>query len=238
MAIKNKDGSVYKLTSPNPVRKEQKQWNDTPMVLHNFDWQGLTLPDETAPATSFSSDIKQLNVSSVMEPPVKPVVVEPTPVETRTPVEPEPVEVKEPEPANEIEEIKKEIAIVVQETGTQPTEMEMPTYSSETQKFLNDQKLLMWCSPPVITEHIDHLYGENQRSVTYTTKFSFEGVIISQNDLQMKFWAPVKLTRNSIVFPRDTKTRKSRWWRITEIENKDGTIATCIPSDQSLNFSD
>jgi hypothetical protein len=206
------------------------------MVLHNFDWQGLTLPDETAPAQPFSSDLKQLNVASVMEPPVipKPVVVPPEPAEE----EPKPVEVKEPEPVSEIEEIKKEIAIVVQETGTQPTEVEMPSYSDDTQKFLNEQKLLMWCSPPVITEHIDHLYGENQRSITYTTKFSFEGVIISQNDLQMKFWAPVKLTRNSIVFPRDTKTRKSRWWRITEIESKDGTIATCIPSDQSLNFSD
>jgi len=201
------------------------------MVLHNFDWRGLTLPDETAPAKPFSSDIQELNVTSVMEPPVETVVVPPKPAEK--PKE-EPV-VKKPD---EIEEIIKEIAIVVQETGTQPTEVEMPIYSSETQKFLNDQKLLMWCSPPVITEHIDHLYGENQRSIDYTTKFSFEGVIMSQTDLEMKFWAPVKLTRNSIVFPRDTKTRKSRWWRISEIEERDGTIARCIPSDHSLNFSD
>ena len=200
------------------------------MVLHNFDWQGLTLPDETAPAQPFSSDMQDLNVTSVMETPVK-TVVPPKPAEK--PKE-EPV-VKKPD---EIEEIIKEIAIVVQETGTQPTEVEMPIYSSETQKFLNDQKLLMWCSPPVITEHIDHLYGENQRSIDYTTKFSFEGVIMSQTDLEMKFWAPVKLTRNSIVFPRDTKTRKSRWWRISEIEERDGTIARCIPSDHSLNFSD
>ena len=74
--IKNKDGSVYRLTSPNPVRKAQKQWSDTPMVLHNFAWEGLTLPDESAPAKPFSSDIKQLNVSAdvpvaVMEPPTR-----------------------------------------------------------------------------------------------------------------------------------------------------------------------
>lgn len=198
------------------------------MVLHNFDWQGLTLPDETAPAKSFSSDLKDLNVVSVIEPPVK-TVVPPKPVE-KPKVEEQVVEV--------IEEIKKEIAIVVQETGTKPIEVEMPTYDAETQKFLNEQKLIFWCSPPVITEHIDHLYGENQRSMEYTTKFSFEGVVISQNDLEMKFWTPAQLTRNSIVFPRDVKTRRSRWWRITEVEEKDGTLARCIPSDHSLNFSD
>lgn len=209
------------------------------MVLHNFDWRGLTLPDETAPAQPFSSDLQDLNQTSVMEPPVETVVIPPKPVEIPKEI------IEKPRIEESIEEIKKEIAIVVQETGIEPVEVAKPievaktlNYGSETQKFLNEQKLLMWCSPPVITEHIDHLYGENQRSISYTTKFSFEGVIMSQSDLEMKFWAPVRLTRNSIIFPRDTKTRKSRWWRIAEIETRDGTIATCIPSDQSLNFSD
>lgn len=215
MAIKNKDGSVYKLTSPNPVRKEQKQWTEAPMVFHNFDWQGLTLPDEAAPATPFSSDLKNLNISAP--------VIEPPKVEED----------------KYIEEIKKEISVVIEETIEEPVEViEESSYSLETQKFLNEQKVTMWCSPPVITEHIDHLYGENQRTIEYTSKFSFEGVIISQSDLEMKFWAPVKLTRNSIIFPRDVKTRKSRWWKIIEIEEKDGTLASCIMSEHSFNFSD
>tara|TARA_Y100000034_G_C6910429_1_gene424512 strand:- start:24906 stop:25478 length:573 start_codon:yes stop_codon:yes gene_type:complete len=190
------------------------------MILHNFDWQGLTLPDETAPATQFPSDIKDLNVSApILEPIVPDVKIEPT------------KEVKE------VEEVKKEIAIVVQEPGT-PVEVETPAYNSETQRFLNENKILMWCSPPVITEHIDHLYGENQRTIEYTTKFSFEGVIVSQEDLEMRFWSPVKLTRHSIIFPREVKSRRSRWWRIVEIEEKDGTFAKCIPSDHSPNFSE
>lgn len=224
MVIKNKDGSVYKLTSPNPIRKAQKQWSDTPMVFHNFDWKGLTLPDETAPSKSFTSDIKQLNVSpaelptAVMEPPAK--------VEVELPNIEEDKEI-----VNLVENID---SVAVEE----PVEVKIPTYNAETDKFLSEQKLVMWCSPPLITEQVDHLYGEKQRSISYTTKFSFEGIIISQSDLEMVFWAPVNLTRNSIIYPREVKTRRSRWWRIVEVKQKDGTIAKCIPSDHSLNFSD
>jgi len=117
-------------------------------------------------------------------------------------------------------------------------EVERPKYSEETQQFLDEQKITIWCSPPVITEHIDHLYGENQRTVSYTTKFSFEGIILNQNDLELNLWSPVRLTKNSIVFPRDVRTRKSRWWQIVEITERDGYCARCIPSLHSLNFSD
>lgn len=235
MAIKNKDESVYRLNSPNPIRKSQNHWGDTPMVLHNFDWQGLTLPDESAPAKPFPSNLKDLNVSTPVLKPSKPL--EKSDINIELPkIEPIEFDIEEDE---DIKEIKEEIAIVVQEVGIKPVEVvKASNYDKETQKFLDEQKILMWCSPPVIVEHIDHLYGENQRTIEYTTKFSFEGVIMSQSDLEMKFWAPIKLTRNSIIYPKEVKVKRSRWWKISEVENRDGTMATCIPSDHSLNFAD
>lgn len=217
MAIRDEQGNVYRLTSPNPIRRRQNQWNKTSLVLHNFTWQGLTLPDEST-SQPFSSDIEELNISTIEEiaPPKKEYIPE-------IKVEPE-------------KDIEEEISIAIQEVEKEIEETS--PYNQETQKFLDENKIMMWCSPPVITETIDHLYGENQRTIDYTTKYSFEGVIISQNDLEMSFWTPIDITRNSIIFPVDLKKRRSRWWRVIETEKKDGTVARCTLSEHSLDFSD
>lgn len=36
MAIKNKDGTIYQLTKPNPIMSNQELWNGR-FILHNFD---------------------------------------------------------------------------------------------------------------------------------------------------------------------------------------------------------
>ena len=44
--IKNKDGSTFKLRGPNPLMKEQDQWEK--FITHNFGWkpEGQIMPEE------------------------------------------------------------------------------------------------------------------------------------------------------------------------------------------------
>ena len=44
MAIKNSDGSIFKLNGPIPVMKEQKTWNG--YVLHNMEWNPYSFGSE------------------------------------------------------------------------------------------------------------------------------------------------------------------------------------------------
>lgn len=53
MTLYNKDGSVYKLSGPNPAMKEQKLWGD--FVTHNMEWKPETSEDNTV-VTPLESD--------------------------------------------------------------------------------------------------------------------------------------------------------------------------------------
>jgi hypothetical protein len=46
MAIKNKDGSVFRLSCPNPLTAGQEQW-DRDIVLHNLGWEEEIVDDTT-----------------------------------------------------------------------------------------------------------------------------------------------------------------------------------------------
>lgn len=41
MAILSKDGSVYVIRSPNPLVKDQEQWDSSKLVFHNFSWDEI-----------------------------------------------------------------------------------------------------------------------------------------------------------------------------------------------------
>lgn len=46
MPIKNKDGSFYQLSRPNPLMREQNFWDDSKVVLYNFKWKSIVVPSE------------------------------------------------------------------------------------------------------------------------------------------------------------------------------------------------
>jgi len=83
MALKNKDGSVYKLKSPNPLtRKQDKAWDAEKIVLHNFKWKETKVDD----IPSLSSKTPIIEDRSEPEPEaVIPPVVETIKVETPEP---------------------------------------------------------------------------------------------------------------------------------------------------------
>src|SRR5690554_4181580 len=78
MAIKNSDGTVYKLSSPNPVMKNQRKWNEIPMTFHNFEWTSITFPDKSTVGKphKFEEDKVIEDIEKTIE-----VVVKETPVE-------------------------------------------------------------------------------------------------------------------------------------------------------------
>lgn len=49
MPLKNKDGSVYKLSKPNPVGKDQRWWDPDKVVFYNFKWPVITFAETVLP---------------------------------------------------------------------------------------------------------------------------------------------------------------------------------------------
>lgn len=45
MAIRNRDGSLYKLTRPNPLAKDQEQWGND-LIVHNMGWEEEMVEEE------------------------------------------------------------------------------------------------------------------------------------------------------------------------------------------------
>jgi hypothetical protein len=57
MAIKNNDGSVYKLRGPNPVMKKQEIWNnEEEFKLYNCHWEHETINDNSPKLKTLHSD--------------------------------------------------------------------------------------------------------------------------------------------------------------------------------------
>lgn len=52
--IKNKDGTIYKLKGPNPLMKEQDQWNK--FKIHNFNWEPESKPNSIPEPLQIKSD--------------------------------------------------------------------------------------------------------------------------------------------------------------------------------------
>lgn len=106
MALKNKDGTPYRLASPNPVMKTQILWGNEKFILHNMKWSGETYQDtmqatQPAKTQSFISDLEE---TKVVETQVKPQIAK----ETQSTVYESKVEVHEDKQRIE-EETKPEI---------------------------------------------------------------------------------------------------------------------------------
>tara|TARA_Y100000034_G_scaffold136019_1_gene210303 strand:+ start:1849 stop:2499 length:651 start_codon:yes stop_codon:yes gene_type:complete len=83
MTIKNKDGSIFRLRGPNPLAKEQNQWDDeADLVLHNMNWDDVELPQgEDVEKFNSNFDVKDSGDDEVT------VIEEPKPVEATPPEE-------------------------------------------------------------------------------------------------------------------------------------------------------
>lgn len=159
----------------------------------------------------------------------------------------------------EKEEIKEEKEEVITEVITEEAKEEEIEEEVEIKQKIElpkiKYKVLAHCLPAEIKNYKDEFYGESWQKTTYSKKFIFPLVIISNNDLVLEFWTSDpenKINKNSIIYPfsyevYNEKTSsydkvpydEYRWWKVIEKKEKDkGYIISSIPSQDHPDFSD
>jgi hypothetical protein len=212
MVIKNKDGSVYKLQGPNPLMEDQSFWNDLEnFTLHNTEWK----------KTIFGDDGELIPRNNDFQVDVASPVAEP---DLEKPKSNPPEVVLPPMPDTPVETIK--------EVKNEPKEI--PKDDNKLPVIKN--KVIIHCLPASTKEHFDDFYGEHYNKISYGDKFSFEAVIVENEDLAMTFWTTTdKVTPASVVYPQ---VGEKRWWRVqTKIEKSGGYLIYAIISDIQPDFS-
>lgn len=91
MALKNRDGTDFKLNKPNPIMADQRLWEkEGKLIFHNKIGKSVILPDETRPVKPIVFDSQVIEkAKEVLKPTQEPVVVR---------------QLEEPEVGNEIED--------------------------------------------------------------------------------------------------------------------------------------
>ena len=216
MPLKNKDGTVYQLSSPNPLVKSQK-WVEDDLIFHNLEWKTINIPDK-AELLPFVSDFKT------------PKVEKPS---SQTPL----VNAKLPKPVIEPVTVDEPVPVSVTVSVTEPV-IKKPEI-----KVQQENVVVMHCLPVVSINKEDDLYGERYKKIEYGEKFTFESVMVQREDLYMIFWTNVNLVKNSIVFPSKYKTGTKfgdyRWWKVGDKkERAGGWMIQAIISEDQPDFSD
>lgn len=221
MVIKNKDGTTYQLRRPNPIMVQQDIWTD--FETHNMQFQEETVANSNKETiknkkkinlgkTVVDSNLNQENreVISVQS---KPIVLEALPKETVS----QPIVIKEPEPQKSAEDFA----------------VERPP--SVNASLANYKKTIMHCMQAESKTRIDDLYGERSTKIKYIGKFTFESILINEDDFNLVFWTHLdKVTKHSIIYPQN---KEKRWWKINQVKNApEGFFIYCIPSEYHPNF--
>lgn len=125
-------------------------------------------------------------------------------------------------------QIKEEI--VEEPKITVPIKEEIPIRNTEVKPKKDDylekktnKTSLFYCLPVV-----------NQETSEYGNKFSFEGVVIDEGDIQFVFWTKLQLPKNSIIY----STVSRQWWKVDTLTPKNsGFFVMCNISSVSPDFS-
>jgi hypothetical protein len=233
MAIKNKDGSVYKLRGPNPLMKDQADWDKKKMNLINMGWEEEVVADARNPVKKFETDynvvkmdeelglIPNIEANATAVVPAKEFIegIQETQVEDPVITEPTPVIPQMPDP---------------------PEEKKQPVLNVDVRlaRMLRERGVEYYCAPAIGKKvHIDDLYGNTYETVQYGDKYVFDAVVIDQSDLQLQFWCVRPITEKSIIY-RKIEEGGERWWRVREVEEKTGGyLAMANVSDSNPDFS-
>jgi hypothetical protein len=219
MAIKDKDGKVYKLRGPNPLMKDQRVWDKKQTKFFNLDgWQTEVVEDATQEVPNVvdiaeewslkkneEANATTVNAQQFLKEVEEAVAVEEPPV-----VEPQP----EPEP-------------VVDDTPrVEPTQAPPPkptiTVDGRLARMLEERGVEFFCAPAIGKRlHVDELYESSYETTQFGDKFVFDAIVIDQSDLQLQFWCVRPITIGSVIH-RKAKERGERWWRVADVEPKTG----------------
>jgi len=208
MAIKNKDGSTYKINGPNPLMREQDIWEN--FNIHNMQFSEDVIQNTNKQTSPKKSKITLGKTITEKEADSKKEVVS---IQSK----PTPVEQPKEEPKTEINDVEK------------------PTSINE--KLANYKKTVMHCMQANAQEKFDDLYNERTVKVSYVGKFNFEAIIIQEDDMQLVFWTHLdKITKHSIVYPMNREKRW--WKVTGTKNAPEGFFINCMPSQYHPNFDE
>lgn len=213
MTLYNKDGSIYKLSGPNPAMKDQSIW--TKFIVHNMKWKPEYREDGTV--------ILPLESDLSLEP------------RTQTEVFLDELSKTNSENKQSTETILQD-KIENQEFSIS-NKVEIREDKAKRKIKSNDteiEKTFIYCLPAQIKEKKDKLYGDVFKTIQYENPTSFEAVVLSQSDLNIEMWSDVFFNKETILYP---KNGDKRWWKISEVVPKlGGWIITGIPSQDQPSF--
>ena len=218
MAIKDRDGKVYKLRGPNPLLVQQQEWDKSKINFYNLKGtrNEVVVSDERNPVEAFKDNVIDIG---------KELKLESKEVHTKT-IEPKKF-------FEEIREVPKE----------RPTVVKMPepvklVVDDKMARILKERGVEYHCCPAIGRKsHIDDLYGNGYSTVEYGEKFVFDAVIIDESDLELQFWCVKPVTAQSVIHKKH-KQGGERWWRITNVDSKTGGwLARAVTSDSNPDFS-
>jgi hypothetical protein len=208
MTLRNKDGSVYKLSGPNPIMKSQEIWDK--YVIHNMEWQPEKSEDKTQ-VNPFESNYQVRDTFLSELDKAKP-------------------EIKIVETKSEIKNTE-----VKSEATFERTAVVHPDTQEKEEVDDQIEKIFIHVLPAKIKKKTDSLYGDSYQTIQYGNPTSFEGVMLRQEDLVIEVWTDVStINTGSILYP---KTNFKRWWRVQEKTQKaGGWILLASPSDYQPSF--
>lgn len=121
---------------------------------------------------------------------------------------------------------------------TTPVEIENKASAEPPKKQVEQpsiKKTVFLCLPILKNVTSDDLYGINQVTTSFGKKYTFEAIIIDENDLMLSFWTSIDISNDSIVFPRSFG---KRWWKISSRQAINGGFSySAITSDINPDFS-
>jgi hypothetical protein len=219
MPIKDKNGNVYQLRGPNPLLRDQADWDKTKIKLINLGWRSEVVSDSRNPITEEKSNI--INIRDELH-------LEDNPAESRI------VSARE-----FIQEVREEPAIV----ETKPRQSTVPqpdvviTVDPKLARILKERGVEFHCAPVVsFREHKDEFYGSSYQTPVFGDQYIFDAVIIEESDLQIQFWGVKAVTKGSVIYRKNKDG--DRWWTIERVEAKTGGyLVIANPSEFNPDFS-
>lgn len=178
MTIFNEDGTVYKISAPNPIMENQSIWDMSRVILINMDFPVSVVPDPHRSPLLEKLAVKLPLPQVILEEPPAPslqpeVIVEPPLCESEPIVEPE----------------------------------RMPMQPAIYSNTITHHTTLFHCLPMEIREIKDALTGKMLTANTFGNKFTFQGDIVDEEDLYCRFLTEHELPVNSVVYPRNHSRR-------------------------------
>lgn len=218
MAIKNKDGTTYQLRGPNPLMKDQADWDKTSIKLINLTGKSEIVKDDHNPIEEANSNIvnirDELKLTGTKVVRASDFIKEINQAQEMMPQFEEPESIPEPVVVPE--------TVVIPDPTPEPTKEVQINLDERLARIIKERGVEFYCAPAVDMKKVkDSLYGSSYETIIYGKQFIFDAIVLAESDLQIQFWSVNLIPINSVILKRDPEGGE-RWWRVSKNQPKTG----------------